>query len=66
MTARKIKALDYVMQYMIANKIPVTQTNYLTLAYFGDKSSIDELEGEELADLPEDFQDWPVDEMSVN
>jgi hypothetical protein len=30
------------------------------------KSSIDELEGEELADLPEGFQDWPVDETSVN
>jgi hypothetical protein len=51
---------------MIENKIPVTQTNYITLAYFGDKSLIDELEGEELADLPEGFQDWPVDETSVN
>jgi hypothetical protein len=66
MTAHKIRALDYVLRYMIANKIPVTQTNYLTLAYFGDKSSIDELGGEELADLPEGFQGWPVDEIAVN
>jgi hypothetical protein len=66
MTSHKVRTLDYVLRYMIANKIPVTQTNYLTLAYFGDKSSIDELDGEELADLPEGFLDWPVDETAVN
>jgi hypothetical protein len=57
---------DYVLEWMLKNKIAITQRNYIELAYMGDKHSLEELEGEELADLPEGFQDWPVDEMAVN
>ena len=51
---------------MLEHKIPLTQKNYLELAYFGEKSSVEELGGEELAGLRESFHEWPVDEHSVN
>jgi hypothetical protein len=57
---------DCVLRLMLERKIPLTQKNYLELAYFGEKSSVEELGSEELADLPESFQDWPVDEHAVN
>jgi hypothetical protein len=58
--------MDIVLEMMIEQKMPITQRGYLTLAYFGDKHSIEELEDEELAMLPEGFEDWPVDELKVN
>jgi len=57
---------DYVLAYMLKHKIAITQRNYIELAYLGDKHSLEELEGEERAELPEGFEDWPVDEMRVN
>jgi hypothetical protein len=57
---------DYVLAYMLEHKIAITQRNYIELAYLGDKHSLKELEGEERAELPEGFEDWPVDEMRVN
>ena len=57
---------DCVLRFMLVHKIPLTQKNYLELAYLGEKSSVEELGGEELADLPESFHEWPVDEHSVN
>ncbi len=57
---------DIVIRHMLANKIALTQKNYLKLAYFGEKSSVEELGCEELADLPESFHEWPVDEYAVN
>ena len=50
---------DYVLAWMLKNKIPLTQRNYLELAYMGDKHSIEELGEEEIAELPEDFELWP-------
>lgn len=50
---------DYVLAWMLKNKIPLTQCNYLELAYMGDKHSLEELEAEERAELPEDFEVWP-------
>jgi hypothetical protein len=55
--------LDCVTRSLIENGIPLTQRNWIEAAYLGDKSSIDQLEGEELADLPEGFEEWPVDEL---
>jgi hypothetical protein len=49
---------------MLKHKIAITQRNYIELAYLGDKHSLEELEGEERAELPEGFEDWPVDECS--
>jgi hypothetical protein len=57
---------DVVLAMMIELGTPITQRGYLTLAFFGDKHSIEELEGEELAMLPEGFEDWPADELQVN
>lgn len=31
-----------------------------------DKHSLEELEAEERAELPDGFEDWPVDETKVN
>jgi len=50
---------------MLRQKIPFTQRNYIELAYFCEKSSLEELEAEERADLPEGFEDWPIDELPV-
>jgi hypothetical protein len=55
--------VDYVLDSMLKNGIPVTQRNYLEICYFGAKSSLDDLDAEELADLPDDFLHWPVDEL---
>jgi hypothetical protein len=60
------RPLDCVTQALIDKGIPVTQRNWITFAYLGDKSSIEELEGEDFADLPEGFEDWPEDELPVN
>jgi hypothetical protein len=57
---------DSVTAFLIKHKIPLTQKNWIEAAYFGDKSSLEELGGEERADLPEGFEDWPIDEVLVN
>ena len=54
------------MQMMLKRKVPFTQRNYLTFPYFGDKHSIEDLGPEEVAELPEGFEDWPVEELPVN
>jgi hypothetical protein len=59
--ARTQRALDCVSRVLIENGVPLTQRNWIEFAYLGDKSSLDELDGEELADLPAGFGDWPVD-----
>jgi hypothetical protein len=55
--------MDCVIEMMRKCKIPFTQRHYLSLAYFGDKTSIEELGPEEVAELPEGFEDWPVDDL---
>jgi hypothetical protein len=57
--------MDYIVDLMLRQKIPFTQRNYIELAYFCEKSSLEELEAEERADLPEGFEDWPIDELPV-
>jgi len=63
--ARTQPGLDCVSRVLIEHGLPLTQRNWITFAYLGDKSSIDEPEGEELADLPEGFENWPEDELPV-
>jgi hypothetical protein len=48
------------MEMMLKLKIPFTQQHYLRLAYW-DNRTIDDLGPEEQAELPEGFEDWPVD-----
>jgi hypothetical protein len=51
---------------MLENKIPLTQANYLDVCFWGAKPTVDDLEAEELGDLPDSFFAWPVDELPVN
>jgi hypothetical protein len=53
--------LDCVTRVLIEHGVPLTQRNWITFAYLGAKCSIDELDAEELADLPEGLEDWPED-----
>ena len=58
--------MQHVLAYMLKHEIPLTQQNYIELAYMGDKHSVEELEGEELAGLPEGFEDWPRSERDIH
>jgi hypothetical protein len=53
------KPTDAVLAKMIQERIPLTLENYVQLAYFGSKT-VDDLEAEELAELPEMFS-WDGD-----
>ena len=55
---------DHVTAYLLKRKIQLTQRAWIRHAYLGAQSTVEELEGEELADLPENFEDWPVDETT--
>ena len=57
---------DIVLDKMLELGVPITQRNYLEFAYFGDKHSVADLEGEEWSLLPDGFEDWPADELPVN
>jgi hypothetical protein len=61
----KPKSQDIVLAKLLQLKLPVTQRNYIELAWFGDKHSLDELEGEERAELPESFDTWPADSRGL-
>jgi hypothetical protein len=56
---------DYVMEKLLKLGLPLTQQNYLRLAYW-DERTIDDLGGEELAELPEGFESWPRTEMDIH
>jgi hypothetical protein len=62
----KAATSDPTTAYMLKNKIQLTQRTWLELNYMGDKHSIKDLEGEELAELPDGFEDWPEDETVIN
>lgn len=57
---------DPTTAYMLKNKLPLTQHGWLELNYMGGKKTVDDLEGEGLAELPDGFEDWPVDEKAIN
>ena len=59
-------SLDCVTRVLIEHDVSLTQRNWITFAYLGARCSIDELDAEELADLPEGFEDWPEDVGQVN
>ena len=57
--------MDHILDYLLKNKLAITQRNYVEVAYIGEKS-LEELGAEEIAELPDGFEDWPVDESQVN
>ena len=56
---------DYVVKKLLELGSPLTQQNYLRVAYWDDRT-IDDLGPEELAELPEDFESWPRTEKDIN
>jgi hypothetical protein len=63
---RAAKIEGIVMKKLLGLGSPLTQENYLRLAYMGDKHSIEELGPEELAELPEGFEEWPRTEREIH
>jgi hypothetical protein len=61
---RAAKTEDIVMKKLLELGSPLTQQNYLRLAYWDDRT-IDDLGPEELAELPEGFEDWPRTEKDI-
>ena len=55
---------DYVQKKLLELGSPLTQQNYLRLAYWVDRT-IDDLGPEEIAELPEGFEDWPISEGNI-
>ena len=55
---------DFVIQHMLRNKIALKQTNFLDICFWGAKT--EDLEAEELGDLPSSFRAWPVGKYTVN
>jgi hypothetical protein len=58
--------MDHVVEKMMKEGVALTQENYLLWAFLGEKSSLEELGGEEIAELPEGFEDWPVTEDDIH
>lgn len=56
---------DCVLAKMLQLGGPITQKRYLALAYW-DNRTLEDLGPEERAELPEGFEEWPVDELQVN
>ena len=56
---------DSVVKMLLKLGSPLTQENYLQLAYWDDRT-IDDLGGEERAELPEDFESWPRTEKDIH
>jgi hypothetical protein len=56
---------DCVLNWMLKHKVPLTQENYLNLAYWDDRT-LDDLGPEERAGLPEGFEDWPRTENDIH
>lgn len=47
--------MDYVLEYIKKHKLKLELETYLGLAYVGDVTSLDELDGEQIADIPEEI-----------
>jgi hypothetical protein len=59
--------MDETLRYILEHyPEKLCQRVYIELAYMGSKHHIEELDGEELAELPEDFDLWPKDETAIN
>jgi hypothetical protein len=48
--------MDYVLNYMRENKLPLTRKVYLEMAFPGRSEELDPLDGEEESMLPPEFQ----------
>jgi len=56
---------DYVLKKLLELGSPLTQENYLRLAYWDDRT-IEDLGPEELAELPEGFEEWSRTEKEIH
>jgi hypothetical protein len=53
---------DCVLATMLKLGGPITQQRYLALAYW-DNRTLEDLGPEERCELPEGFEEWPVDDL---
>jgi hypothetical protein len=60
-----VKTEDIVMRKLLELGSPLTQQNYLQLAYW-DNRKLEDLGPEERAELPEGFEEWPRTEKDLN
>jgi hypothetical protein len=51
--------MDHVLDYMKKNNLPLTREKYLEMAYLGNPPA--ELDAEEEAELPREFQKNPTE-----
>jgi len=56
---------DCVLKKLLELGSPLTQQNYLQLAYC-DNRKLEDLGPEERAELPESFEEWPRTEKDIN
>ena len=56
---------DCVVKMLLELGSPLTQQNYLRLAYWDDRK-LEDLGPEERAELPEDFELWPRTESEIH
>lgn len=56
---------DCVLATMLQLGGQVTQKRYLAFAYWNNRT-LEDLGPEERAELPEGFEDWPVDSETIN
>lgn len=56
---------DCVIAKLLELGSPLTQENYLRLAYWDDRT-VEDLGPEERAELPGDFESWPRTEKDIN
>src|SRR5262249_43715719 len=59
------KTNDIVLKKLLELGRPLTQENYLRLAYWDDRK-IEDLGPEELAELPDGFEEWPRSEQEIH
>jgi hypothetical protein len=57
--------MDCVLKKLLELGSPLTQENYLQLAYWNNRK-LEDLGPEERAALPEDFELWPRTEKEIN
>lgn len=57
--------MDFIVEKMLAERMPLTQQGYLRLAYWDDRT-INDLGPEEIAELPADFEEWPRTEQDIH
>lgn len=63
--AMEVNPTDCVLRKLLELNVPLTQENYLFLAFWND-CKIEDLDAELIAELPDQFAFWPKTEKDIN